>query len=993
MKRTIFLATLLLLTGCSSAPEGPPIVCASAADSFHGDLAAKEVRRYLYLRTGSLLEIVPEFKSADNAIVLAEKNEAVVGELIDGGGAKKEEIDKLGPEEYLLRTLRDKDKQIHFVIGGDSLGMLYGAYRFIEHYGVRFYLHGDTVPDGTIPIEISDLDEHGKPLFKLRGIVPFHDFPEGPDWWTTEEWKSVIAQTTKMRMNFLGLHTYPEGSIGPEPTVWIGLPRDVNDDGTVDMADKYSWHSTRRRAEFGLYTPMRTSEFSFGGSEIFETDDYGPEIMQGEYPVPATPESAVDLINRTGEMLDELFDYAGALGIKTAVGTESPMKIPIECRRRLRKLGMTWKDRSTYEELYKGMFQRIMRAHPVDYYWLWDYEGQTKLDKVIEDVRNALDAADAVDADFTRAVSGWGRLASHFAELDEIFPKDVVFSCINMSVGNDPVSPQFKKIEGREKWAIPWFEDDKAITVPQLWVGRTRKDAADALEYGCSGLMGLLWRTRVLAPNIAALATASWDQTAWNMPEDDIYEETEEVVPLGGKIAVYLQNPIAKTNDDYLYQTVRYNLDGYRLNIPNGTYNVTLKFSEVAYNQGGKRVFAVELQGRRVLERFDIAGAAGLRTAHDVTFRNIEVTDGSLLIEFVKQVEYPAIAGLVVSGPGGTWKVNCGGDRYKDFMKDPKPVQRLRHLPAVDFYEDWALANFGPEVSEEIARIFSKIDGHLHRPTKWTKGPGVIIVTDRPWKKTSHRYTFVDELEELRSRVVGAGNIDRFDYWLNKFKYMKTLARLGHARGELDLVMAELEGERDLDERRKLAAGRALEMRKRLRDLLGEMYGYLLATLFNTSEMGVIANIEQQSMLRTKILTEHDDMLEEYLGAHLPEETRPWKEYRGDTRIAVLTRRTGITAGDALALQVIIMAQEKPEEASLHWRPLGGGRFSEVPLEHVDRSVYTVTLPESAVQSDMEWYIRAVDGGDGAEVVFPATAPELNHSVIVMKPHMDEGGA
>ena len=226
-----------------------------------------------------------------------------------------------------------------------------------------------------------------------------------------------------------------------------------------------------------------------------------------------------------------------ALGIKTAVGTEAPMKIPIETRRRLRKLGMTWKERSTYEELYKGMFERIMRAHPVDYYWLWDYEGQTKLDKVIEDVQDALSAADAVDANFSRAISGWGRLASHFAELDEIFPKDVIFSCINMSVGNDPVSPQFKKVEGREKWAIPWFEDDKAITVPQLWVGRTRKDAADALEYGCSGFMGLLWRTRVLAPNIAALSTASWDQSAWNMEEDDLYEATEDIVPLGGKIA------------------------------------------------------------------------------------------------------------------------------------------------------------------------------------------------------------------------------------------------------------------------------------------------------------------------------------------------------------------------------------------------------------------------------------------------------------------------
>jgi hypothetical protein len=197
------LSIALIATGCSDggAPEAEDaaIVCASAEDSFIGDLAAKEVRRYLYHRTGSMLPITASFEDVHNCIVLAEKSEQVVQELIAGGGAKREEIEDLGPEEYLLRTLREEDKQVHFVIGGDALGMLYGAYRFIEHFGVRFYLHGDTIPDGTIPLKISDLDEHGKPLFKLRGIVPFHDFPEGPDWWTTEEWKSVIAQTAKMR--------------------------------------------------------------------------------------------------------------------------------------------------------------------------------------------------------------------------------------------------------------------------------------------------------------------------------------------------------------------------------------------------------------------------------------------------------------------------------------------------------------------------------------------------------------------------------------------------------------------------------------------------------------------------------------------------------------------------------------------------------------------------------------------------------------------------
>ena len=57
-----------------------------------------------------------------------------------------------------------------------------------------------------------NLDETGKPLFDLRGIQPFHDFPEGPDWWNRDDYKAILGQLPKLGMNFFGLHTYPEGT-------------------------------------------------------------------------------------------------------------------------------------------------------------------------------------------------------------------------------------------------------------------------------------------------------------------------------------------------------------------------------------------------------------------------------------------------------------------------------------------------------------------------------------------------------------------------------------------------------------------------------------------------------------------------------------------------------------------------------------------------------------------------------------------------------------
>ena len=48
-----------------------------------------------------------------------------------------------------------------------------------------------------------------------------------------EQQPEFATQIPKLRMNFFGLHTYPQGGVGPEPTVWIGLAEDVNPDGTV----------------------------------------------------------------------------------------------------------------------------------------------------------------------------------------------------------------------------------------------------------------------------------------------------------------------------------------------------------------------------------------------------------------------------------------------------------------------------------------------------------------------------------------------------------------------------------------------------------------------------------------------------------------------------------------------------------------------------------------------------------------------------------------
>jgi hypothetical protein len=83
-------------------------------------------------------------------------------------------------------------------------------------------------------------------------------------------------------------------------------------------------------------------------------------------------------------------------------------------------------------------------------------------------------------------------------------------------------------------------------------------------------------------------------------------------------------------------------------------------------------------------------------------------------------------------------------------------------------------------------------------------------------------------------------------------------------------------------------------------------------------------------------------------------------------------------AGEPLKLKVIILG-DNPQNAALYWRPLGTGGFRKIPLQHVVRAVYTVSLPPAAVQSDFEYYLRAKAGGQSLR--YPATS--FNQTVIV----------
>ena len=844
MKFGFILALAIFATTVAGATAASVTIVVSPQASPIEILAAREVRRYFFLRTGDLAPIVAAAAvPAGDAVVVAR------GDRPLAAGAKAGPI---SPQQYVLRG----DGHRVWIVGGDDIGTLYGAYRFADRIGVRFYLHGDVVPDAQSAPVLPRFEEVGKPLFPVRGIQPFHDFPEGPDWWNRDDYLAYIDQLPKLRMNFIGFHTYPEWDGVAEPGVWIGLPADADKAGNATFSYPAEWASTARGGGWN-YAPTLTSDFTGGAGLLFDRDQYGPDVLAGLLPFPGTPADCNTVFNRTGALFRDAFSEAHSLGVRTCIGTETPLGVPKPVRERLKREGKDPGNPAVLRELYEGIFRRIEAACPVDTYWLWTPESWTwdsnkpgEFQATTRDIAAALGALDALGHPFALATSGWvlGPKEDR-AALDRFLPKDCPMSCINRNDGHAPIEPGFANVTGRPKWAIPWLENDPSLTAPEPWVGRMRYEAADALRLGCTGLIGIHWRTKAVGANVAALADAAWDQP-W---------------------------------------------------IPPGFDRSPIKPGSVA-------------------------------------------PDG---------------------GPAGNDKLRPG---------------RNRAMPAEDFYVDFARVNFGDSVALPAGRLLARIDGvNLPDPAAWLKGPGGVRIETTPWSELSRRYAFVGELAQMRGSVKGPGNLERFDYWLTTYRAMATMAEAGCTRGELDRAMDALSAAKDSQKRSGLAA-EAVRVRVRLARLWERLIGLQIAIADTPGELGTITNLEEHSRVFLQFITARDAELAKALGTPLPADAGLSKEYAGSPRITVPTVRTLARKGEALSLKVVIVERHPAARGALHYRTLGQGAWHEVPLSHVARAVYAVTIPPLA--EDIEYFIRA-DTPEGGTLTWPVTAPALSQTVVV----------
>jgi len=112
-------------------------------------------------------------------------------------------------------------------------------------------------------------------------------------------------------------------------------------------------------------------------------------------------------------------------------------------------------------------------------------------------------------------------------------------------------------------------------------------------------------------------------------------------------------NTISGTPDPDLYRSERFGNFQYQFTVPDGNYQITLKFAEIYWDAVGQRVFNVDIEGTRVMSTVDLNALVGKNTAYDRTFA-VTANDGVLNIDFRTITDNAKISAIEVVSGGQT---------------------------------------------------------------------------------------------------------------------------------------------------------------------------------------------------------------------------------------------------------------------------------------------------------------------------------------------------
>ncbi len=438
------------------------------------------------------------------------------------------------PEAYEIAREQEDGKPLRArITGATPQAVLYAVFEFLERQGAFFGLEGEVYPlEPTRALNIPPLNQpwQAQPRFNTRGLLPWPDFLNCITVFNREEHRAYLEAMLRMRFNTLGIHVYS----GAEQWTESFLSFEYAGAGHLSFTD------TSATNRWG-YLPERTSRYGMGAPDLFADEVFGSEVTTKATSCWEDQEFAQQLWG-------EGFRYAQKLGIRTGVGFE-PYQIPDEIFRAAppeahyvssnpKVPGPRIDPESVAaRDILEARLAKLLEAYPtVDYVWLWEDEQMNwasqkeNVPLSLTPFQQAHDFLKRHAPEKRMIISGWGGVVRHFAYFHAHLPEDIIFTSLSDNLGWDSVSEEYGKLGGRERWPIPWLEDDPAMWLPQFHVHRAAEDIDRAEKFGCQGLLGIHWRHRMMDADAGFQARRSWD---WSLKPDEYFRKFAAVQARG----------------------------------------------------------------------------------------------------------------------------------------------------------------------------------------------------------------------------------------------------------------------------------------------------------------------------------------------------------------------------------------------------------------------------------------------------------------------------
>lgn len=155
----------------------------------------------------------------------------------------------------------------------------------------------------------------------------------------------------------------------------------------------------------------------------------------------------------------------------------------------------------------------------------------------------------------------------------------------------------------------------------------------------------------------------------WNPADDYGYEN-------GSRATISMGWDIANTDDDQVFRDFIKDIAVYRVRVPNGTYQVTLLFSENEHQGANRRVFDVQVESQTIVNDLDIYQEVGNKTALTIIAEHINVSDGRLEVHFSDAHFNPPLLNgieIIQESVDKTSEINQIPGRFQLYQNYPNP--------------------------------------------------------------------------------------------------------------------------------------------------------------------------------------------------------------------------------------------------------------------------------------------------------------------------------